>query len=119
MTSTEKQASSKTGAETVLVTYHVQSGKEAEFQQLLSRVWKIYRKERLVFAQPHVIVQDKESGDKPRFIEIFTWVSHSAPEHAPDSVKTIWNQMQSECEARDGSGGLVGGEVDLLAPNAK
>ncbi|MGA2176079.1 MAG: hypothetical protein ABSH38_13975 [Verrucomicrobiota bacterium] len=118
-TSNEKQASSKTDPETVLVTYHVRSGKEAEFQELLSRAWEIYRKEHLVFAQPHVIVQDKESGDKPRFIEIFTWVSHSAPEHAPGSVKTIWDQMQSQCEARDGHGGLVGGEVDLLAPHAR
>ncbi|SPE60376.1 hypothetical protein SBV1_410070 [Verrucomicrobia bacterium] len=88
-------------------------------QELLSRAWEIYRKEHLVFDQPHVIVQDKESGDKPRFIEIFTWVSHSAPEHAPGSVKTIWDQMQSQCEARDGHGGLVGGEVDLLAPKAR
>lgn len=118
-TSKEKQASSKTDPETVLVTYHVKSGKEAEFRELLSRAWEIYRKEHLVFAQPHVIVQDKESGDKPRFIEIFTWVSHSAPEHAPGSVKTIWDQMQSQCEARDGHGGLVGGEVDLLAPKAR
>jgi hypothetical protein len=118
-TSNEQQASPKTDPETVLVTYHVKSGKEAEFQELLLRVWGIYRKEHLVFAQPHVIAQDKESGGKPRFIEIFTWVSHSAPEHAPGSVKTIWDQMQSLCEARDGQGGLVGGEVDLLAPNAR
>jgi len=117
--SNERQASSKTDPETVLVTYYVKSGKEAEFQELLSRAWEIYRKEHLVLAQPHVIVRDKESGDKPRFIEIFTWVSHSAPEHAPGSVKTIWDQMQSQCEARDGHGGLVGGEVDLLAPNAR
>jgi len=117
--SNEKQALPKSDPETVLVTYHVKSGKEADFQELLSRAWGIYRKEHLVFAQPHVIVQDKESGEQPRFIEIFTWVSHSAPEHAPDSVKTIWDQMQSLCEARDGHGGLVGGEVDLLAPNAR
>ncbi|MGO8701900.1 MAG: hypothetical protein ACLQVY_29815 [Limisphaerales bacterium] len=118
-TSNEKRASSKTNPETALVTYHVKSGKEAEFQELLSRAWEIYWKEHLVLAQPHVIVQDKESGDKPRFIEIFTWVSHSAPEHTPASVKTIWDQMQSQCEARDGRGGLVGGEVDLLVPNAR
>jgi quinol monooxygenase YgiN len=102
--------------ETVLITYHVKSGKEAEFQDVLARAWETYRKEHLVFAQPHVIVQDKENGGKNRFVEIFTWVSHAAPDHAPDSVKKIWEQMQSLCEARDGHRGLEGGEVELLAP---
>jgi len=102
--------------ETVLVTYHVQPGKEGEFQDALSRVWGIYRKEHLVFAQPHVIVRDKEDGGKIRFVETFTWVSHSGPEHVPDSVKTIWDQMQSFCEARNGHGNLEGGEVDLVSP---
>ena len=104
--------------ETVLITYHVKPGKEAEFQDVLSRAWGIYRKEHLVFAQPHLIVQVKDGGDTSRtaVTEIFTWVSHAAPDHAPASVKKIWDQMQSLCETRDGRRGIEGGEVDLLAP---
>jgi len=102
--------------ETVLVTYHVKAGQEEEFQNALSRVWEIYRKEHLVFAQPHVIVRDREDGDKTRFVETFTWASHSGPERVSDSVKKIWEQMQSLCEARNGHGGLEGGEVELLTP---
>jgi len=104
--------------ETVLITYHVKPGKEKELQEVLARAWKAYRQEHLVFAQPHVIVQDKEHGDKTRLAEIFTWVSGNAPEHARDSVsvKTLWDQMQSLCEARDGNGGLEIGAVDLIMP---
>ena len=102
------------GPETVLVTYHVQSGHEQEFQTLLSRAWEIYRKEHLVRAEPHVVVRDAEGGGKARYVEIFTWVSHTAPEHAPDSVKTIWQQEHSLCEARGGHSGIEGGEVEIL-----
>ena len=97
-----------------MVTYHVKPGKEAEFQALLSRAWQTYRREHLVFANPHTIVRDTEQGDKTRLVEIFTWVSHAAPEHAPDAVKKIWEQEQSLCEARSGHGGIEGGEVELL-----
>jgi hypothetical protein len=103
--------------ETVLVTYHVKPGKEAELEDVLHRVWETYRKEHLVFAKPHLILRDKEAGDKTRMVEIFTWVSHSAPEHVPDSVKTLWNEMQADCEARAGHRGLEGGELELLTPN--
>jgi len=102
--------------ETVMVTYHVKAGQEAQLQDTLARAWAIYQKERMVSAQPHVIVRDKDGGGQTRFIEIFTWASHAKPEHAPESVKTIWNQMQSCCEPRDGHLGLDGGEVDLLTP---
>jgi len=39
--------------ETVLITYHVKPGKEADLEEVLRRGWKIYRKEHLVFARPH------------------------------------------------------------------
>jgi len=102
--------------ETVIVTYHVIAGQEAPLQETLARAWTLYQKENMVLYQPHVIVRDKESGGQTRFIEIFAWISHAKPAHAPDSVKTIWNQMQSFCEPRDGRPGLDGGEVDLLNP---
>jgi hypothetical protein len=110
-TSRTDHGSAKSDPETVLVTYHVKSGKESEFQALFSRVWQIYRTEHLVFAGPHMIVRDTEEGGKTRFVEILTWVSHAAPEHVPEAVKTIWEQEQSLCEARSGHTGIEGGEV--------
>ena len=102
--------------ETVLLTYQIKAGKERELEHVLSRAWEIYRKERLVFVQPHVIVRTKEESLKPRLVEIFTWVSGDAPDHAPPSVKAIWDEMQRLCEPREGKKGIEGGEVDLLVP---
>jgi hypothetical protein len=106
--------SAKADPETVLVTYHVRAGKEAEFQAVLSRAWEVYRTERFVFAKPHIIVRDTEGGGKPRFVEIFTWVSRSIPEHAPESVKAIWKEEESLCEQRGGHYGIEPGEVELI-----
>ena len=100
------------GSETVLITYHVQPGKEAEFQALLLQAWKIYRSEQMVFYQPHTLVRAVEDGDKTRFIEVFTWVK--TPDHAPDNVKTIWQQEHSLCEARGGHAEIEGGGVQLI-----
>src|SRR5262245_9329328 len=98
--STTHQSSAKADPETVLVTYHVKAGKEAEFQAVLLRAWEVYDRDRLVLAGPHIVVQDTETEGKPRFVEIFTWLSRSIPEHAPESVKAIWKQEESLCEAR-------------------
>ena len=103
----------------MFITYHVKAGKEEEMIQVLSRAWEIYRRERLVFSEPHVIVQTRQNG-KPRFMEIFTWVSHDAPDHAPAEVKAIWKEMHLFCEAREGSSsGIDGGEVGLVSPPMK
>jgi hypothetical protein len=100
----------------MLLTYHVQPGSEDELKQVLSQAWEIYRKNHLVLAQPHVIIRAADGPSATRFVEIFTWVNHAAPEHAPDEVKKIWDRMQSLCEARDGRVGLEGGEVELMVP---
>jgi hypothetical protein len=102
--------------ETVMSTYHVQSGHEAEFQELMGRVWQTYRQEKLVFTDPHVLVSVKDAGGKANFIEIFTWVSHSAPDHAPDSVKTLWKQMETLCKRADGKSGIEFSEVQNVTP---
>jgi hypothetical protein len=102
----------KADSETVLVTYHVQSGKEAECQSLLAHAWEVYRSEHLVFTEPHIIVRDTEDGDKTRFVEMFTWVK--SPDHAPDSVQAVWKQEQSLCEARSGHKGIEGGAVEIV-----
>ena len=117
--STIQPRSAKADPETVLVTYHVKPGKEAEFQALVSRAWEVYRGEQLVLAEPHIVVQDTETEGKPRFVEIFTWVSRSIPEHAPESVKTIWKQEESLCEKRGEHYGIEPGEVKLRVPTRK
>jgi hypothetical protein len=103
-------------AETVLIHYYVIQGHEAEFQLALNMAWQIYLSEHLVVPNSHVAVREVESDGKTRFDEIFTWVSHSTPEHASQSVKMIWDKEQSLCEARGGHGGLIGGEVELIPP---
>ena len=117
--STPERGSPKQDPETVLVTYHVKSGNEAEFQAVLSRAWDVYLGEHLVFAEPHVVVQDTETAGQPRFVEILTWVDRSIPQHAPESVKTIWKQEESLCEKRGGYYGIEPGEVKLLVPSRK
>jgi hypothetical protein len=102
--------------ETVLITYHVISGKEYQLQALLAKAWDVYRKERLVLAEPHVVVRDKDAAGKSRFMEIFSWVSHDSPDHAPPSIKKLWDQMQECCEKRGGKPGIDGGEVVLVVP---
>jgi hypothetical protein len=115
---TTHSGSAKADPETVLVTYRVKSGKEGEFRDVLSRAWEIYRRDGLVFDQPHVVVQDSEDG-KPRFVEIFTWVSRSIPEHAPDRVKAVWKQEESLCERRGEHYGIEPAEVELVVPFRK
>jgi len=106
----------KSSPETVLVTYQVKPGKERELEDVLSRTWEIYRKEGLVFSQPHVIVRTGEEDSRTRLIEIFSWVNRDAPDHAPPSVKSVWDEMQSLCEPRDAKKGIEGGEVKLVVP---
>ena len=116
--STTHRSSVQQSPETVLVTYHVQPGKEAEFREALAHAWEIYRRNGLVFAEPHIVVQDTEDK-KPRFVEIFTWVNRSTPEHAPESVNAVWKQEESLCERRGEHYGIEPGEVQLIVPSGK
>lgn len=102
----------KADSETVMVTYHVQPGKEAEFEVLLKHAWDVYRAEHLVYSDPHVIVRDSDGEDKTKFVEIFTW--SQSPDHPPAGVLSVWKQEQSLCESRNGHRGIEGGEVNLV-----
>lgn len=102
----------KTDSETVMVIYHVQPGKEAEFEALLVRAWEIYRAEHLVYSDPHVIVRDSDGEGRTKCVEIFTWVK--TPDHPPASVLSVWKQEQSLCDPRNGHRGIEGGEVNLV-----
>jgi quinol monooxygenase YgiN len=117
--SDEKMDASEREPETMLVTYYVKPGKEAEFQKVLAQAWETFRREKMVFAKPHLVVRDHEDAGTTRFVESFTWVTHHAPDHAPDSVKAIWKQEQSLCEARAGHKGIEGSEVDSIVPTLR
>ena len=109
---THPAAGAKVGSESVMVTYHVQAGKEAEFEALLMNAWKVYRAEHLVYPEPHVIVRDSDGEDKTKYVEIFTWIK--TPDHPPASVLSVWKQEQSLCDPRNGHRGIEGGEVNLV-----
>lgn len=111
-TTTHPAGTAKDDSETVMVTYHVQAGKEPEFQTLLARAWDVYRSEHLVYVRPHTVVRYTEDEDRTKFVEIFTWTK--SPDHPPGSVLAVWKQEQSLCEARDGQRGIEGGEVELV-----
>jgi hypothetical protein len=100
--------------ETMLVSYHVKPGKEAAFQDALARTWAICRRDKLVFATPHLVVREKDDAGRTRFVESFTWVNHAAPNHAPPDVKVIWRDLESLCEPRDGKKGIDGSEVETV-----
>ena len=117
--STTRHDSTNTKSETVLVTYHVKPGKEPELQAVLLRAWNDYRRDGLVFAEPHILVREADGGGKTRFVEVFTWVNRATPEHAPDSVTTIWKQEESLCEARNGHYGIEPNEVELIVPSRR
>ena len=103
-------------SETVMVSYHVKPGNEQELALLLSRVWEINHHDHLVYETPHVIIQGTEAGGKPRLVEIFTWVNHSAPEQVTDIVKQYWGTETDMCEKRNGHAEVEGGEVTLMLP---
>jgi hypothetical protein len=106
----------KGSPETVEITYHIKLGMESQMQAVLSRAWTIYNKEHLVFTQPHTMVMTREYGNRPRIVESFTWVNHSAPDHAPKSVSDIWNEIQDLCEPRGGHDGVEMIELPTMVP---
>ncbi len=110
------QGPATTQPETVMATFHVVAGKEAEFQQVLVREWEAYTKDKLVFDQPHVVLRGKEAGGKTYFVDIFKWVSASTPDHPPASVLAVWQSMGPLVEERNGHPSMEISEVQLIVP---
>lgn len=113
--STTSKTGGKDSPETVEVTYHVQRGMESQLQLVLSHAWEIYNQEHLVVPQSRAIVTSTEYG-RPRIVETFTWVSHSAPDHASKAITDVWNQIQDLCEPRAGHDGVEMIELPTAAP---
>jgi hypothetical protein len=108
--------SPKDDTETVISTFHVKEGKEAEFAKVLEQAWSTYHRLGMVLPQPNLVLRGVETAGKPYFIEIFTWKDHDAPDHAPAEVRTIWAQMEALCERRDGHRGIEFTEMQIVAP---
>lgn len=100
------QAQTHDEPETVLVTYRVKAGQEAQMLDVLRRDWATVRQLKLVDAEPHVLVQGKDDSGKPIFVEVFTWASADTPDHVPPAVQAIWSEMGKLVETRDGRPGV-------------
>ncbi|MEP7351914.1 MAG: hypothetical protein ABI824_01650 [Acidobacteriota bacterium] len=99
--------------ETVMVTFHVKPGREAELQKVIARHWTSVVARKMVLPTPHVTLRGTEDGDKTYFVEIFTWRDAQVPDTAPAGITDIWNQMNQLVEARGGKDGLVFVPVSL------
>src|SRR5260370_1447794 len=53
------------GTETVISTYRVRAGKEAEFEKVHAQAWPAYRRFGLVAAIPHLALQGVDEAGKP------------------------------------------------------
>jgi hypothetical protein len=103
--------------ETVVVTYHVRPGMEAQMEKLMREDhWPLLKRLNLVFDAPHVLVSGTESGGKPYLREILTWRDHDTPDNAPAEVEAVWKRMYDYVEKRDGKPSIEIEEVALLVP---
>jgi len=106
--------------ETVVVTYHVLPGKEAEMKKLMREDhWPLLRRLKLVFDAPHVLVSGTEGDGKPYLREILTWRNHDIPDNAPPEVEAVWKRMYDYVEKRNGKPAIEIEEVSLLVPSAR
>jgi hypothetical protein len=101
--------------ETVMVTLRVKPGGEGAVAEVLTRHWQTARALGLVRDTPHVTIRGAE-GDRPYFIDIFTWRDASAPDNAPASIRAIWDEMNRLVERREGKPGLEITEVFPVTP---
>jgi hypothetical protein len=101
----------KDETETVITTFRVIQGKEAEFAKVLAKAWPTYHKLGMVLDQPHLILRGEDAPGKTYFVEILTWKSSDEPDNAPPEVSAIWKQMEALCEPRGGHRGIEFPEV--------
>jgi hypothetical protein len=106
------------GTETVLITYRVKAGDQAALLTVLRRQWTELRKANLVKAEPHLLLSGNDENERPYFVEVFSWVSHDAPEHVPPAVQDVWSRMAPLVEERDGHRGVEFPEVQIVPADA-
>jgi hypothetical protein len=87
--------------QTVICTFRVRPEAESDFLALLARHWPALHELGFVTGEPSVVY--RELGDKPTYVEIFTWSQggyEQAREHP--AVLAIWAPMDPLLEDRDG-----------------
>ena len=102
------------GTETVISTFRVRAGKEAEFARVHAQAWPAYRRLGLVAEKPHLVLRGVDEAGKTYFVEIFTWKDHDAPDHASPEIRAIWAQLEALCEPRLGHRGIEFPEVQIV-----
>ena len=102
------------GTETVISTFRVRAGKEAEFAKVHAQAWPAYRRFGLVAEKPHLVLQGVDEAGKTYFVEILTWKDHDAPDHASPEIRAIWAQLEALCEPRLGHRGIEFPEVQIV-----
>jgi hypothetical protein len=102
------------GTETVISTFRVREGKEAEFAKVHAQAWPAYRRFGLVLEKPHLVLQGVDEAGKTYFVEILTWKDHDAPDHASPEIQAIWAQLEALCEPRLGHRGIEFPEVKMV-----
>lgn len=107
-------ATPASGTETVISTYRVRAGKEAEFARIHAQAWPAYRRFGLVAETPHLVLQGVDDAGKTYFVEILTWKDHEAPDHASPEIRALWAQLESLCEPRLGHRGIEFPEVRIV-----
>jgi hypothetical protein len=88
-------------SQTVIGTFRVREGAEAEFAKLLGRHWPILHELGFVTDEQSVIYRSGDGG--LTYVEIFTWAEGGyelAREHP--AVLAIWGPMDALLEDRDG-----------------
>lgn len=95
-----RAAASQIKPEHMLITYHVRSDVETEFEEKLKNLWKLYREKKMIVAPPTCLKIADEHGF--RYVTIVHWVSFFATEHFPPEVEAIHQSLENLCEARNG-----------------
>ncbi len=114
LASSQKKIEALSGTETVVATYRVKEGKEAEFSRLIAKAWPTYHRLGMVLDRPHIVLRGADESGKMYFIEILTWKSRGVLDNAPAEVTAIWDQMQPLCEERLGHRGIEISEVQIV-----
>jgi hypothetical protein len=100
--------------ETVMVTYHVKRGSEAELARVLASHWDTALRLQLVDSAPHVIVKSSDASQPTDVVEIFTWRDAATPDHAPPEIQAAWSRMAPLVESRGNRPAVEPLEVSIV-----
>lgn len=99
--------------ETVLATFRVKPDQLSSFLKLMPEYWSELRAQKLVLAEPHLVLQGEEHG-RPTLVEVFSWKDHDAPEHVPAQIQKYWDKINEMVESRDGHPGVEFPEMSVV-----